>query len=313
MNFTLKQLRYFVLAGEHSSVTKAAEAMFVSQPSISSAIHHLEDVTGLQLFIRHHAQGLTLTSQGWQFFHKAKNLLKEADELGQFANTLGKEVSGTLNLVGFPTFTSLMMPGILKQFVGRYPEVNVHCDEMHQGKLIQGLQSSEYELAITYDMQLPASIEFTPLISMPPYAVVSRDHPLAERKSVSLKELAKLPMVTLDWPMSREYFSSLFLSQGLEPNYAYKAHSLGMVRGMVGNGFGYSLFNSPAVSNIALDGSEFVSLPLEEELMPLVMGIARLEQSRLTPAGNAFIEMLKEHADEMLAGESPEYQRRLAS
>lgn len=72
MNYTLKQLKYFVLAGEHRSVTKAAEAIYVSQPSISSAIHHLEDVTGLQLFIRHHAQGLTLTPQGWQFSTRPK-------------------------------------------------------------------------------------------------------------------------------------------------------------------------------------------------------------------------------------------------
>lgn len=313
MNYTLKQLRYFVLAGEHHSVTKAAEAIYVSQPSISSAIHHLEDVTGLQLFIRHHAQGLTLTPQGWQFFHRAKNLLKEADELAQFAKILSSDVSGTLNLVGFPTFTSLMMPGILKQFVERYPEVSVHCDEMHQRDLIQGLQKSEYELAITYDMQLPATIEFLPLISLPPYAVVSRNHPLADRTSVSLQELAALPMVMLDWPMSREYFTSLFLSQGLEPNCAYKAHSLGMVRGMVANGFGYSLFNSPAVSNIALDGSEFVSIPVEEELLPLVMGIAKLEQSRLSPAGHAFVDMLKAHAEEMLTGDNSPCQNRLAS
>ena len=59
MNFTLKHLRYFVAAGETGSVTKAAEAVHVSQPSISAAIAHLEAVFGLQLFIRHHAQGRT--------------------------------------------------------------------------------------------------------------------------------------------------------------------------------------------------------------------------------------------------------------
>ncbi|TCK08977.1 LysR family transcriptional regulator [Marinobacterium mangrovicola] len=306
MNFTLKQLRYFVLAGDHSSVTKAAEEMYVSQPSISSAIHHLETVTGLQLFIRHHAQGLTLTPQGRQFYRKSKNLLKQADDLALFATSLGKDITGNLNLVGFPTFTALMMPSILKQFITRYPEVNVHCDEMHQRDLIQGLLNSDYELAITYDMELPDSVEFLPLLSLPPYAVVSQDHPLANRKKVSLKELADLPMVMLDWPMSREYFSSLFLSQNLKPNCAHKAHSLGMVRGMVANGFGYSLFNTPAVSNVALDGSEFVSLELEDELMPLQMGIARLAQSRLTPAGNAFVEMLQSYADRLLSGDIEE-------
>ena len=66
-------------------------------------------------------------------------------------------------------------------------------------------------------------------------------------------------MVLLDWPMSREYFYSLFLSQDLEPKFAYKAQSLGMVRGLVGNGFGCSIFNSPLASNLALDGTAFKS------------------------------------------------------
>ncbi|AEF55558.1 LysR family transcriptional regulator [Marinomonas posidonica] len=298
--FTLKQLTYFVLAGEHSSVTKAAELLFVSQPSISSAIHHLEDVTGLQLFIRHHAQGLSLTTQGWQFFHKAKALLKGADDLSQFAQTLGTEVSGSLSIVGFPTFTSLMMPSMLKEFVDQYPAVNVQCDEMHQRDLIQGLINSKYELAITYDMQLPANIEFTPLISLPPYVVVALNHPLAKKKQVSIHELAKHPMVMLDWPMSREYFSSLFIGQGIEPMISHNAHSLGMVRGMVANGFGYSIFNTPVHSNVALDGTKFASIPLKEELMPLTMGVAKLEQSQLTPAAEAFVEVLKNFASGIL-------------
>ena len=57
MNYTLKQLRYFAAAGETGSVTKAAALVHVSQPSISAAVAHLEQVFGLKLFIRHHAQG----------------------------------------------------------------------------------------------------------------------------------------------------------------------------------------------------------------------------------------------------------------
>ncbi len=145
--FTLKQLRYFVVAGEHQSVTKAAALMFVSQPSISSAIQHLEHVTGLQLFIRHHAQGLSLTPQGYQFYYKAKALLNDADGLSGFAETFGPEISGVLNVVGFPTFTSLMMPAMLKQFVEKYPVVDVVCDELHQQDIIQSLTNCKYELA----------------------------------------------------------------------------------------------------------------------------------------------------------------------
>ncbi|WP_027858630.1 LysR family transcriptional regulator [Marinobacterium jannaschii] len=299
MRFTLKQLRYFVVAGEMSSVTKAAESLHVSQPSISSAILHLEDVTGLQLFVRHHAQGLSLTPSGQQFIRKAKQLLGEADGLAHYASTLGHEVAGSLRIVGFPTFTPILMPLLMKRFTDVYPSVNVQCDEKHQKDIIQDLHDGRYELALTYDLQLPNDIEFEPLLEFPPYAVVAKDHPLADQDEVSLRDLAEHPMVLLDWPMSREYFFSLFLSLDLEPDFAYQAQSLGMVRGLVANGFGYSLFNTPLANNLALDGTEFKAIPLTEKLRPLRMGVARLAQYRLTPAADAFIKQLEAHCSSL--------------
>lgn len=296
MRFTLKQLRYFVTAGELSSVTGAARELFVSQPSISSAIIHLEDVTGLQLFVRHHAQGLSLTPSGRQFIVKAKQLLGEAESLAHYADTLGESIAGSLRIVGFPTFTPILVPGLIRRFNELYPAVNVQCDEKSQQEVIQGLQEGRYELALTYDLQIPSFIEFEPLMEFPPFAVMSQQHPLADRESLSLKDLAEYPMVVLDWPMSREYFFSLFLSQGLEPSFAWQAKSMDMVRGLVANDFGYSLFNVPLINTSALDGQKLVHVPLSDELRPLRMGVARLAQYRQTPAAQAFIEELNQAA-----------------
>jgi len=299
MRFTLKQLRYFVTAGEFGSVTKAAEALHVSQPSISSAVLHLEEVTGLQLFVRHHAQGLSLTPAGRQFILRAKQLLADAEGLGHYANTLGEEVAGSLRIVGFPTFTPMLVPSLMRRFVDTYPEVTIQCDESHQKDIIQSLMDGRYELALTYDLQIPNEIEFEPIMEFPPYAVLSASHPLADRDELSLKELVEYPMVLLDWPMTRDYFFSLFLSQDLEPNFAYRAQSLGMVRGLVSNQFGYTLFNTPLVNKLALDGSELRAIPLTDNLRPLKLGVAKIAQFRLTPVAVAFIEMLKERSAEL--------------
>ncbi|EPJ43906.1 MAG: LysR family transcriptional regulator [Osedax symbiont Rs1] len=299
MHFTLKHLRYFVKAGEHSSVTRAAEELHVSQPSISSAILHLEDVTGLQLFVRHHAQGLSLTAAGRQFILKSNQLLLDAENLGRYANTLGEDIAGTLRIVSFPTFTPILLPSLMKKFIDSYPEVNIECDEKHQKDIIQSLVSGHYELALTYDLQLPSDIEFEAIIEFPPYVALAKDHPLADRTELSLAELAAYPMVLLDWPMSREYFFSLFLSQNVQPNVAYRAQSLGMVSGLVANGLGYSLFNTPLVNNLALDGREIVAIPLLEKLLPLRLGVAKISRLRSTPVADAFISTLKEHASEL--------------
>lgn len=299
MNFTLKQLRYFVKAGELGSVTRAAEALFVSQPSISSAILHLEEVTGLQLFVRHHAQGLSLSPAGRKFIRKAKQLLADAEGLGQYANTLGEEVAGTLRIVGFPTFTPMLLPSLMRKFIETYPEADILCDESHQKDIIQSLTDGRYELALTYDLQIPADIDFDPVMEFPVYAVLSKSHPLAQRSSLDLRELAEYPMVLLDWPMTREYFFSLFLSQDIDPDFKYRVQTLGMVRGLVSNNFGYTLFNTPLVNQKSLDGNDLVALPLSNKLRPLRMGVARVAQMKPTPLSQAFIEILKQHAAEL--------------
>ncbi len=299
MNFTLKQLRYFTKAGELSSVTAAAQALHVSQPSISSAILHLEEVMGLQFFIRHHAQGLSLTPAGQKFMRKAQQLLIDAQALGEYARTLGEEVAGSLKIVGFPTFSPMLMPAVMRQFLQTYPHVTLECDERHQEDIIKLLTNGSYEIAITYDLQLSNNIEFEPIIEFPAYVVLSEHHPLADNASLSFAQLAEHPMVLLDWPLSRDYFYSLFLSHNVEPNFAYRANSLGMVRGLVSNGFGYSLFNSPMVNKMALDGSSLKAIPLQGESRPLRLGIAKISQLQLSPAALAFIEVLKKQVVEL--------------
>jgi DNA-binding transcriptional LysR family regulator len=299
MHFTLKHLRYFVKAGEHLSVTRAAEELYVSQPSISSAILHLEEVTGLQLFVRHHAQGLSLTPVGRQFMLKAKLLLADADNLGHYATTLGEEITGTLNIVSFPTFTPILLPSLMKKFINTYPDVDIQCDENHQKDIIQNLMDGSYEFAITYDLQLPNEIEFEPIIEFPPYIALAKNHPLADRSELSLADVADLPMVLLDWPMSREYFSSLFLSQNLEPNITHRGQSLEMVRALVANDFGYSLFNTPLVNNVSIDGNEIVAVPLSDPLRPLRLGVAKISRLKLSPVADAFIKSVKSRAEKL--------------
>lgn len=295
MQLTLKQLRYFVCAGENASVTKASKAMFVSQPSISSAILHIEQETGLDLFIRHHAQGLSLTPAGQRFMLKAKQLLEEADNLSKFATSLSEDISGHLRFVSLPTFAPILLPSVMRGYIDRYLDVQVQCDEADQEKIISGLLAGHYEFALTYDIQLPAELDFTPLADFPPYVLLPKEHALADRSSLHIEELANEPMVLLDWPLSRDYFYSLFLSAGVEPNFAYKAKSLAMVRGLVANGLGYTLFNTPLVSHTSLDGHTMATVPLAGSPRPTRLGVASLRGIRITPAAKAFISMLEQH------------------
>lgn len=90
-------------------------------------------------------------------------------------------------------------------------------------------------------------------------------------------------MVLLDRPMSREYFLSIFTHHGLTHAVAHRAKSMDMLRGLVANGFGSSLFNTPLP---ALDGEGLAALPLANEAPPLSMGIPCLQGLRLSPAAD---------------------------
>ncbi|HYW76536.1 MAG TPA: LysR family transcriptional regulator [Gammaproteobacteria bacterium] len=292
--FTLKQLRYFVTAGELSSVTQAARKLHVSQPSISGAIQQIEEVTGLQLFVRHHAQGLSLTPPGKQLMNRARHLLHDAEALQQYARSLGKEIRGELRLVAFPTFAPVLLPRLLRRYADFHASVSLYCDEMHQADIVRGLQQGGYELAFTYNLEIPEGIDFRALYRFPAYAVVATDHPLAKHDRIELAELVAWPMVLLDWPLSREYFLSIFTSHGLAPVVAHRAKSLDMVRGLVANGFGFSLFNTPLTALQGFGGNGLKQLRLEDDVPPLLMGLAYLHGLQLSPAAEAMYRLIQD-------------------
>lgn len=290
MNYTLKQLRYFAAAGETGSVTKAASLVHVSQPSISAAIAHLEAVFGLQLFIRHHAQGLSPTPAGRRLLGEAKRLLTQAEGLRQYASELGESLAGQLDVVCFTTLAPILMPALIKDFCARYPQMQIRCHEAHQEDLLDGLLGGRFEVGLTYDLHLGDEVAFDAVASFPPYAVLPPDHRLAGRSRVSIGELIEEPMILLDLPHSRDYFRSIFLALGLEPRIEHRTASPHMVRGLVANGFGYSLLNARLEQDRALDGKPFRAVPLSDAIPPLKVGVVRPAGTTPTRAATAFSE-----------------------
>jgi DNA-binding transcriptional LysR family regulator len=294
MQFTLKHLRYFVAAAERGSVTAAARAIHVSQPSISEAIAHLEAVFDLQLFLRHHAQGLSLTPAGQRLLLEARSLLAHADDLQQSARGLADALAGELDVGCFITFASLLMPGLLGAFAARFPDIKVRLHEDHTEALLASLRSGRFDLAVTYDLNIGADLDFEPLAEVPFHVVLPTRHRLARRPAVSLRDLADQPLVLLSLPQSRDYFLSIFYGLGLQPHVAHETPSFEMVRGLVANGHGYSVMHSRPVSEQALDGMRLVYRPVSEKIRPTQLGLARRKDARPRRMATAFAEFCRE-------------------
>lgn len=294
VRFTFKQLEYFVAVGETGSIAQASEKISISPPSISAAIAQLEAEFNVQLFIRHHAQGLSLTPGGREILREARRLLAQADELRGVAEDIAELVRGHLSVGCLVTLSPFVLPELRRGFMERYPETEVSQEEAHQIDLFQKLRRAEIDIAITYDLELPQDIEFEPLAPLPPHALVAPDHPFAARKSVGLEELAEEPMILLDLPLSREYFLSLFQNADLRPRIAERTQHLPMVRTLAANGFGYGLLNVPSKNEHAPDGKPLKYIPIKGDPKPMNIGLITMKTDRKSRVLSAFEEFCRD-------------------
>jgi DNA-binding transcriptional LysR family regulator len=274
LNYSLRQLRYFVVTAEVLSFTAAAKVLHISQPSISAALSDLESSFGVQLFIRHHAQGLSLTQTGRDMMSKARDLLKSAEDFQAVAKELDTGLTGTISLGCMISLAPLLVPGLMSRFLATHSGITFRIREANQEELLLDLRSGLLDMALTYDLDLADDIQFVPLLVLPPYPILPKTHRLATRKTISLEDLSGEPYVMLDLPHSREYFSSLFDSFGARPVAAFKSSQPEVVRGMVANGLGYSILNFPLRVAKTVDGQEFVIKRFRDKLRAMTLGVA---------------------------------------
>ena len=278
MRYTLRQIEYFIAAGESGSITLASERANISAPSISTAIAHLEREFGVKLFIRHHAQGLSLTPTGRDLLRASKKLVAEAEGLYDLAIAAKAQVRGRLSLGCMVTLAPMLAPELSHSFETAFPETAIRHIEGNQEQLFEGLRKCEIDIALTYDLQIPNDISFSPLARLPPHVLVSEAHPFAQRSALTLDELQTEPLILLDLPLSREYFLDLFGKAGIYPRLGQRSAHQEVVRTMVANGYGYALFNVQPRSDYALDGRRLVRVRLAGEHRPMIIGTATLSE-----------------------------------
>ena len=295
LRFSFRQLEYLIAVGEAGTIALAAQRVNVSPPSISSAISQLETDLGVQLFVRHHAQGLTLTPGGRRVFNEAKRILFLAHGINDLAIDIVDTVRGPITIGALSTVAPVVSAQLRRTFEAKFPDASVALKEGSQTDLLRMLGQAEIDVAITYDIEIPKDIAFSELISLPPYVMLAKDHPKARQPSLSLAELEDEPMVLLDLPLSREYFLSMFQHSGFRPNITERTSDMAMARSLVANGFGFGLVNMCTRSDIAPDGEKLVVLPLLGDVRSVSLGLATKQSEHRSGIVAAFFKHVKEH------------------
>ncbi len=211
---TLIQLRYFVKAASHLSMTKAADELRIAQSAVSAAVSQLEHQIGTQLFIRHRARGLVLTAGGEEMLRDTRALLDHLDEVLDGASGHVDQIRGRVRLACFVTLGPFILPRLIAQLGEEHPELHVDVIETEAHAMRTALRNGSAEVALTYDLGLGAGVASEVLGVARPYVALARDHPLAQSGVVDLADLADEPMVLLDLPESREYFEAMLHRSG---------------------------------------------------------------------------------------------------
>jgi len=290
VRYTLKQLYYFCAVAEHTGIAQAARALNLSQPAIAQALNKLEDQYQLTLFVRQHSRGVELTSQGRQLYKMAQELLSQAQQQEISMRLIATGKSETIRLGCFHTLAPFYMIPLIQQLKQEHADIAVLGEELHQDHLLDKLLNKQLDLAVSYDMGINTSALTKSIIAkQTPHILLSKQHPLATATSIKAEQLRGQPFVMFDGAGSKDYYQNLLRHLNLQPEIALVSTSMETVRSAVGNQMGFSITVMQPKTNISYDGTELITLPIDEPCPDLAIVLLRLREVEPSPAMNILL------------------------
>lgn len=190
----LRQLRYFVTVAKTLNFSEAAKLLFITQGTLSQQIKQLEDELGSELFVRS-SHNVSLTEAGTEMLPLAQHALKDSAECFQRISDLKKGVTGTLN-IGLTTSFRNILNDALKVYLKEYPNVKLQIIYNSIGELTTMLDEHEIDFFIAFKSAVQYDeIDTDPLLDSELCAVMSKDHPLADRQSLTMQDLERQRIV----------------------------------------------------------------------------------------------------------------------
>jgi LysR family transcriptional regulator, benzoate and cis,cis-muconate-responsive activator of ben and cat genes len=292
----LRHLRYFVAVAEEENVSRAALKLHVSQPALSRQIRDLEDELGF-LLLERSAKSMRLTDAGRAFLNEARAVLQRAEDAVKTARAIATGGRGELHVGYAPSLTARILPPTLRAFQAELPNVRVRLHDLSTEEMFAGLREGRLQIAFilrptTARMR---GLAFEELARDSLCLAVAPKHPLAKRRAITLKEVAREPLIAYtrkDYPEAHEMLNSVFAAIKSKPRIAEEHDSVSSLIAAVeaGNGVAIAL-----QSLICTAGPRLKLIPFTPAPKPLAVG-AVWPDVRLAPAAERFLQCAKKVA-----------------
>jgi DNA-binding transcriptional LysR family regulator len=286
------KIRSFMAVAENLSFRRASELLNLSQPALSAHVRDLEAATGVPLLMRT-TRSVRLTPAGTQFLSRAKQALAELQLAVSEVKELAQLQRGRVIVACVPTVASSALPGILTTFARRFPGIQIQVMDEISERMHRRVIDREADLGIGPAERRSDEIEFTPLTRDHFIAVCSRSHDWAKRRHVRLSELTKVPFLTLKRTTNvRMVLEKAFEQAGLQVIPAYELNHHYTLGAMVSAGLGVTAL--PSMSLSLLGHPSVRGLKIVSPEVYRVIGVVRRRREPLSPAAEAFLDVISE-------------------
>lgn len=294
----IEQLQSFVALSQTLNYTKAAENLFITQPTLSRHIKNLEIELGCQLFERNTKQ-VSMNETGQCFLKYATNILLEYHRGLSHIKKESTKVTDTLDFGFLRGGTEKNILSILKPFTTEYPKINIRLHDGNHNDLFNSLKNGTHDFCITMKSTLAGDdgLKLLPIHKLNTVLVVNNEHHLSKRKSVTFEEFYDQPYLCVHKHITKawyDYVISLYLSSGYFPHHAGTCDSVMALLMLVSLGKGMTVLTD-GCKNVMPEN--LVAVPIENiPSMHMIIGYAK---KNINPAIPIFVNWFQKHIEDI--------------
>jgi LysR family cys regulon transcriptional activator len=241
---TLQQLRYFCeVVRRDMNISKAAQALHMSQPGLSRQLQLLEHELAVELFVRNRKRLVRLTPAGEEIHHNAERTLESARNITQAALDHSGERLGSLTIATTHTQARYALPDVIRRFKLRYPQVQLSLRQGTPADVSQLVSSGTADIGIATEPVEPlAEVLLLPCYELHRIVLTPARHPLLKVRRVTLEKLAQYPLITYDYAfIGHSKTLGAFAASGIMPNIVLNAIDADVIKTYVEFGLGIAI------------------------------------------------------------------------
>lgn len=286
----LRQLKYFVKSAEYLNFSVAAKHLYITQSTLSQQIKQLEFELGFELFLRN-SRHISLTEAGEEFLPFARKTIQDAEDGVQRLYDLQNVKAGKLRVGVTYSLSTVLTEGVL-EFMKVYPEIKLEVCYKTVNELFVLLRENKLDFILSYKPLFDApDVDSMPLFENALAVVVSKEHPLASRKSMGLREIADLQLVLPSHDLqARMMLERLVQGKGIEYSSRLELNETNILLQMVSTGSYATILSTSAV----FGNTRFKAIPIDEPGNVMEASLLSLKGAYQKSAAREFIKILLE-------------------